>query len=76
MKLRIKSGRTNLRLWLPSGNLIISFMLRFVKIDDKRLDKDIRKKLLSAFIEARKYQKPLVMIDIETSTGEKVFIEI
>jgi hypothetical protein len=76
MKLRIKSGRTNLRLWLPSGNLIISFMLRFVKIDDKRLDKDIRKKLLLAFIEARKYHKPLVMIDIESSKGEKVFIEI
>jgi hypothetical protein len=76
MKLRIKNGKSNFRVWLPSGNLIISLLLRVVKIDNKRLNKDIRKNLLSAFKEARKYHKPLVMIDIESSKGEKVFIEI
>jgi hypothetical protein len=51
-------------------------LLRAIKIDNKRISRDIRRKLLAAFKEARKYHKPLVMIDIESSKGEKVFIEI
>jgi hypothetical protein len=76
MKLRIKNGKSNFRLRLPSGVITVSLLLRAVKVDNQRLSKDIRKKLLSAFKEARKYHKPLVMIDIESSIGEKVFIEI
>ena len=76
MKLRIKSGKTNLNLWLPSGTITVSILLRAIKIDNKRISRDIRRKLLAAFKEARKYHKPLVMIDIESSKGEKVFIEI
>jgi hypothetical protein len=76
MKLRIKSGKTNFKLWLPSGTLTISLLLRVAKIDNKRLSKDVRRKLIAAFNETRKYHKPLVMIDIESSKGEKVFIEI
>lgn len=76
MKLRIKNGKTNLRLWLPSGNLIISLLLRSIKIDDKRLNKEQRKKIIKIIKETRKIHKPVALIDIESAKGEKVFIEI
>lgn len=76
MKLRIKNGKTNLRLWLPSGNITVSLMLRTIKVDNKKLSKNVRSKIIDVIKEARKYHKPLLLVDIESAKGEKVFIEI
>ncbi len=76
MKLRIKNGKTNLRLWLPSGNITVSLLLRSIKIDNKRLTRDVRAKIMHVIKEARKLHKPLLLVDIESAKGEKVFIEI
>jgi hypothetical protein len=76
MKLRIKNGKTNLRLWLPSGNITVSLLLRSIKIDNKRLTRDVRAKIMHVIKEARKFHKPLLLVDIESAKGEKVFIEI
>jgi predicted transcriptional regulator len=76
MKIRIKNGKSHIRLWLPSGNLVISLILRSIKIENKRFSKEQRKRMMIALKEARKYCKPLALIDIESAKGEKVFIEI
>ena len=76
MKIRIDNGKNNFKIWLPTGMLTIRLALNFLKSEDIKIDAKTKKLILSKVKELRKIHKPLILVDIETSKKEKVYIEI
>lgn len=78
MRVLIKEkGKTVFNLWLPSGPAVIRFALRFVRQDDgKRLDPDLRRKIVDIYKAIRKDHRGLVLADIQAKDGTHVFIRL
>jgi hypothetical protein len=63
-------------IWLPSHPTILNLILKVAVIDGKKFSKETRKKLIMGYKNLKKLHKPLVLIDIDSASGEKVLIKI
>ena len=71
-----EQNKTKLSLWLPSGPIVLRTFLKYLTYDGKKMDATQRKLLVKQIQLLRKIHKPLVLIDIESKTGDKVYIKI
>jgi hypothetical protein len=72
-----EENKTVINLWIPSGPRLIGLILRWVRNDEgKRIDSATRKKLVSTYRKIRKLHKNLVIADITSKDGTKVFIKL
>ncbi len=77
MRILIKEqNKTKLSLWLPSGPIVLRTFLKHFTYDGKKMDATQRKLLVKQIQLLRKILKPLVLIDIESKNGDKVYIKI
>ncbi len=77
MRILIKEqNKTKLSLWLPSGPFVLGTFLKYFTYDGKNFDIKTRKLLVKQIQLLRRIHKPLVLIDIESKNGDKVFIKI
>ena len=65
-----------INLWLPSGPILINLVLKFADIDGYKFNKATRKKIIKEIKQLKKYRKDILLVDIETAKGEKVFVKI
>lgn len=69
--------KTIVNIWVPSGPAMLRFILRFVPVDNgRKLSKDLRDRLIETYKKIRKYHKNLVIADITSKDGTKVFIKL
>ncbi|GEM_PF-1103366 len=69
--------KTIVNIWVPSGPAMLRFILRFAPIDNgRKLSKDLRDRLIETYKKIRKYHKNLVIADITSKDGTKVFIKL
>jgi hypothetical protein len=54
----------------------LNLILNVVVIDGMRFPKVTREKIIRQYKKLRKIHKPVVLIDIDSASGEKVFIKI
>ena len=72
-----EENRTVINLWIPSGPYFVGFFLRWIRNDQgKRLDAQTRKKITTTYQRIRKHHKNLVIADITSKDGTKVFIKL
>lgn len=77
MNIHIKeNNRTKFFIWLPSNPTILNLILKVVVIDGMKFPKVTREKIIIAYKKLRKIHKPVVLIEIDSASGEKVFIKI
>ncbi len=77
MKIIIKSEKSpKLTLYLPSGPIVMNLLLKSINIDGFKLNKDVRKRIIKELKELKKLHQEVLLIDIETAKGEKVFVKI
>lgn len=78
MRILIRDNKkTVLNLWVPSGPRLIGFILGFVRTDEgHKLDLETRKKIVTTYRKIRQYHKNLVIADITSQDGSKVFIKL
>ena len=77
MKIIIKSEKSpKFTLYLPSCPIVMNLVLKSINIDGYKLNKDVRKRIIKELKELKKLHQEVLLIDIETAKGEKVFVKI
>jgi hypothetical protein len=77
MRILIKEqNKTKLSLWLPSGPLVLNTFLKYFTYEGKKVSPVQRKMILNQVKMLRKLHRPLVLIDIEQTNGDRVYIKI
>jgi hypothetical protein len=77
MRILIKEqNKTKVSLWLPSGPLVLNTFLKYFTYEGKKVSPVQRKMILNQVKMLRKLHRPLVLIDIEQTNGDRVYIKI
>jgi hypothetical protein len=77
MRILIKEqNKTKVSLWLPSGPLVLNTCLKYFTYEGKKVSPVQRKMILNQVKMLRKLHRPLVLIDIEQTNGDRVYIKI
>jgi hypothetical protein len=77
MRILIKEqNKTKVSLWLPSGPLVLNTFLKYFTYEGKKVSVQQRKMILHQVKMLRKLHRPLVLIDIEQTNGDRVYIKI
>jgi hypothetical protein len=71
-----KDLKTRFAFWLPSGPTVVSLFLKFLVIDGEKVNKVMRRKIVSVYKVLRKHHKPVALIEIESATGDHLLIKI
>ena len=72
-----EENRTVINLWIPSGPRFVGFILRWLRNDEgETMNADTRKKIVMTYQKIRKHHKNLVIADITSKDGTKVFIKL
>jgi len=71
-----EQGKRKFSLWLPFGRVTLGFALRFVRIDEKKLSKHMRLKIINTMMKMKKIHHRILDVDIETKDRTKVVIKI
>lgn len=77
MNILIKeNNKTRFFIWLPSHPTIFNVILRVAVIDGKKFPKETREKMISVYKKIRRLHKPVISIEIDSASGDKVYIKI
>ncbi len=78
MRIHIRDeGKTIINIWIPSGTLLLRMVLRWVRFEDgARINKQTRQKIITIYRNVKKYHRQLVIADIESKDGTRIFIKL
>jgi hypothetical protein len=78
MRIHIRDERkTILKIWVPSGTFLINIMLRLIRLEGgQKINQETRQKIVRIYRQVRQYHRKLVIADIESRDGTRVYIQL
>ena len=78
MRIHIRDeGKTVIKIWVPSGAWLLRIILRWVRLENgTKINKETRQKIITIYRHVKKYHRKLVIADIESKDGTRVFTQL